>query len=80
MKIVSWKLVAFDEDNNEINVDVHSNDVANLIDDFLTEEATGVGVGVGADSNPSEERLCFNLNKFSLAFIVSFGISIGSEK
>ena len=38
MKIVSWKLVAFDEDNNEINVDVHSNDVANLIDDFLTEE------------------------------------------
>ena len=38
MKIVSWKLVAFDENDNEINVDVHSNDVANLIDDFLTEE------------------------------------------
>ena len=38
MKIVSWKLVAFDEDGNEINVDVHSNDVASLIDDFLTEE------------------------------------------
>mgnify|MGYP003650255559 FL=1 len=38
MKIVSWKLVAFDEDDNEINVDVHSNDVASLIDDFLTEE------------------------------------------
>jgi hypothetical protein len=38
MKIVSWKLVAFDEDDNEINVDVHSNYVASLIDDFLTEE------------------------------------------
>ena len=38
MKIVSWKLVAFDEDDNEINVDVHSNDVASLIDTFLTEE------------------------------------------
>ena len=38
MKIVSWKLVAFDENDNEINVDVNSNDVANLIDDFLTEE------------------------------------------
>ena len=38
MKIVSWKLVAFDENDNEINVDVHSNDVANLVDDFLTEE------------------------------------------
>ena len=38
MKIVAWKLVAFDENDNEINVDVHSNDVANLIDDFLTEE------------------------------------------
>lgn len=38
MKIVSWKLVAFDENDNEINVDVHSNDVASLIDDFLTEE------------------------------------------
>ena len=38
MKIVSWKLVAFDENDNEINVDVNSNDVASLIDDFLTEE------------------------------------------
>jgi len=38
MKIVSWKLVAFDENDNEINVDVHSNDVASLIDDFITEE------------------------------------------
>jgi len=38
MKIVSWKLVAYDEDDNEINVDCHRNHVANLIDDFLTEE------------------------------------------
>ena len=38
MKIVAWKLVTFDEDNNQINVDVHSNDVASLIDDFITEE------------------------------------------
>ena len=38
MKIISWKLVVYDEDNNEIIVDVHRNHVANLIDDFLTEE------------------------------------------
>ena len=38
MKNVSWKLVTFDEDNNQINVDVHSNDVAELVaeSDFLT--------------------------------------------
>jgi hypothetical protein len=38
MKIVSWKLVAYDENDNEIIVDVHRNHVANIIDDFLTEE------------------------------------------
>jgi hypothetical protein len=38
MKIVSWKLVAYDEDDNEINVDVHSNNVAYLIEDFLSEQ------------------------------------------
>ena len=38
MKIISWKLVAYDENDNEIIVDVHRNHVANLIDDFLTEE------------------------------------------
>ena len=38
MKIVAWKLIAFDENDNEITVDVHSNDVASLIDDFITEE------------------------------------------
>ena len=38
MKIVAWKLIAFDENENEITVDVHSNDVASLIDDFITEE------------------------------------------
>ena len=37
-KIVSWKLVAFDEEDNEIDVDVHSNDVAYLIEDFLSEQ------------------------------------------
>lgn len=37
-KIVSWNLVAYDEDNNEIVVDVHRNHVANVIDDFLFEE------------------------------------------
>jgi hypothetical protein len=37
MKITAWKLVAYDEDDNEIVVDVHRNHVANLIDDFLTE-------------------------------------------
>jgi hypothetical protein len=38
MKIVAWKLIAFDENENEITVDVHSNDVASLIDDFITEK------------------------------------------
>jgi hypothetical protein len=38
MKIISWKLVAYDENDNEIIVDVHRNHVANIIDDFLTEE------------------------------------------
>ena len=38
MKIVSWKIVAYDENDNEIIVDVHRNHVANIIDDFLTEE------------------------------------------
>jgi len=38
MKIISWKLVAYDEDDNEIIVDVHRSHVANIIDDFLTEE------------------------------------------
>ena len=38
MKIVSWKLVAYDEDDKEFNVDVHSNDVAYLIEDFLSEQ------------------------------------------
>ena len=37
-KIVSWNLVAYDEDDNEIVVDVHRNHVANVIDDFLFEE------------------------------------------
>jgi hypothetical protein len=38
MKITAWKLVAYDEDDNEIVVDVHRNHVANLIDDFLSEQ------------------------------------------
>jgi hypothetical protein len=43
-KIVSWKLVAYDEDDNEINMDSHDNkthlpnNVAQVIDDFLTQE------------------------------------------
>lgn len=37
MNITSWKLVAYDEEDNEIVVDVHRNHVANVIDDFLTE-------------------------------------------
>jgi len=43
-KIVSWKLVAYDEDDNEIIMDSHDNkthlpnNVAHVIDDFLTEE------------------------------------------
>lgn len=36
MNITAWKLVAYDEDNKEIVVDVN-NHVANVIDDFLTE-------------------------------------------
>jgi hypothetical protein len=38
MKITAWKLVAYDEDDKEFNVDVHSNDVAYLIEDFLSEQ------------------------------------------
>ena len=38
MKITSWKIVAEDENGQEFEVDVHRNDVANLIDDFLTEQ------------------------------------------
>ena len=37
MNITSCKLVAYDEDDNEVVVDV-DNHVANVIDDFLTEE------------------------------------------
>lgn len=36
MGITAWKLVAYDEDDNEIVVDV-DNHVANVIDNFLTE-------------------------------------------
>jgi hypothetical protein len=38
LKIIGWKLVAYDENDNKIIVDVHRNHVANVIDDFLTEE------------------------------------------
>ena len=44
MKITAWKLVAYDEDSNEVVMDTHDNKthipnyVANVIDDFLTEE------------------------------------------
>lgn len=38
MKITAWELIAYDEDGNKIEVDVHRNHVANVIDDFLTEE------------------------------------------
>lgn len=36
-KIVAWKLVAFDENDNEITLEP-SNYVASVIDDFITEE------------------------------------------
>tara|TARA_R110002012_G_scaffold297413_1_gene495392 strand:+ start:216 stop:371 length:156 start_codon:yes stop_codon:yes gene_type:complete len=44
MKITAWNLVAYDEDGNEVVMDTHDNKthipnhVANVIDDFLTEE------------------------------------------
>jgi len=44
MEITAWKLVAYDEDNNEFVVDV-DNHVANIIDNFLTEECEGVSNG-----------------------------------
>ena len=37
MKIVSWKLVAYDENGNKITLEP-SNYVASVIDDFITEE------------------------------------------
>ena len=41
MKITAWKLVAYDEDDNEIVVDV-DNHVANVIDNFLTENVEDI--------------------------------------
>jgi len=44
MKITAWELIAYDEDGNEVVMDTHDNKthipnhVANVIDDFLTEE------------------------------------------
>ncbi len=58
MKIVSWKLVAYDEHDNEIIMDSHDlnplvfdnkrlipNYVATVIDDFLTEAFEGTSNG-----------------------------------
>ncbi len=43
MKITAWKLIAYDEDGNEVVMDNHDNKthipnyVASAIDEFLTE-------------------------------------------
>ena len=38
MKIISWKIVGYDEDNNEVEIDIHRSYVANIVDDYITEE------------------------------------------
>ena len=37
-KIIGWKVVGYDEDNNEIEIDIHKHHVANVVDDYITEE------------------------------------------
>tara|TARA_R110000823_G_C15727100_1_gene479315 strand:+ start:292 stop:429 length:138 start_codon:yes stop_codon:yes gene_type:complete len=37
-KIIGWKLVGYDEDNNEVEIDVDNNGVAQVIDDHITEK------------------------------------------
>ena len=38
MKIIAWKIVGYDEDNNEVEIDIHKSHVANVVDDYITEE------------------------------------------
>jgi len=37
-KIIAWKIVGYDEDNNEVEIDIHRSNVANVVDDYITEE------------------------------------------
>ena len=38
LKITAWKIVGYDEDNNEVEIDIHNNGVAQVIDDYITEK------------------------------------------
>jgi hypothetical protein len=53
--VTAWKLVAYDEDDKEFNVDVHSNDVAYLIEDFLSEQFGEIN-----DERPTTTMKIFN--------------------
>ena len=59
MKIESWKLVTFDEDNNQINVDVHSNDVASHIDDSLTLDLILNSIEEFEESEEANKNECY---------------------
>jgi hypothetical protein len=37
-KIIGWKLVGYDEENNEVEIDIDNNGVAQVIDDYITEK------------------------------------------
>lgn len=37
-KIIGWKLVGYDEENNEVEIDIDNNWVAQVIDDHITEK------------------------------------------
>ena len=37
-KIIAWKIVGYDEANNEVEIDIHRSNVANVVDDYITEE------------------------------------------
>lgn len=37
-KIIGWKVVGYDEDNNEVEIDIDNNWVAQVIDDHITEK------------------------------------------
>jgi len=38
VKIIAWELVGYDENNNKVEIDINNNGVAQVIDDYITEE------------------------------------------
>ena len=38
LKIIAWKIVGYDKDNNEVEIDIHNNGVEQVVDDYITEK------------------------------------------